>query len=51
MVSGVAALVRAANPNLSAAQTRAMLLAKVNATSGLPMLDAQAAVTGAITGK
>lgn len=50
-VAGVAALMRAANPNLSAAQTRALLLQKVNSAAGLPLLDAQAAVTAAITGK
>ncbi|WP_240738251.1 S8 family peptidase [Deinococcus fonticola] len=50
-VAGVAALMRAANPGLSAAQTRALLLGKVNNAAGLPLLDARAAVTGAITGK
>lgn len=50
-VSGVAALMRAANPSLSAAQTRALLLAHVNSASGLPLLDAAAAVMGAITAK
>lgn len=49
-VSGVAALMRAANPNLSAPQTRALLLQKVNSSAGLPLLDAEAAVKGAITG-
>lgn len=47
-VSGVAALMRAANPRLSAAQTRALLLGQVNSASGLPLLDAAAAVRAAL---
>lgn len=44
LVSGVAALMRAANPGLTAAETRARLLASVDKASGLPLLDAEAAV-------
>lgn len=47
LVSGVAGLMRAANPGLSAAQTRALLLESVNRTGGLPLLDAEAAVKAA----
>lgn len=50
-VSAVAALMRAANPNLTAPQTRSLLLSKVNTAGGLPLLDAAAAVTGAIQGR
>ena len=48
MVSGVVALMRGANPGLSAAQTRALLLGSVNRTAGLPLLDAAAAVRAAL---
>lgn len=54
LVSGVAALVRAANPNLTAPQTRALLLDNVRRVQspdfpgeGLPLLDAEAAVRAA----
>lgn len=47
LVSGVAALMRAANPGLSAAQTRSLLLSSVNRAGGLPLLDAEAAVKAA----
>lgn len=47
LVSGVAALIRGANPKLTAAQTKALLLGNVNATSGLPLLDANAAIRAA----
>lgn len=50
-VAGVAALMRAANPKLSAEQTRNLLLKSVNQAAGLPMLDAEAAVTAAIRGQ
>ncbi|MFD1732832.1 S8 family serine peptidase [Deinococcus malanensis] len=48
LVSGVAALMRAANPDLSAAQTRTLLLSTANSSSGLPLLDATAAVRAAL---
>ncbi|WP_102125709.1 S8 family serine peptidase [Deinococcus planocerae] len=48
LVSGVAALVRAANPDLTAPQTRALLVGSANASGGLPLLDAQAAVSAAL---
>ncbi|MDV6373169.1 S8 family peptidase [Deinococcus arenicola] len=48
MVSGVVALMRGANPGLSAAQTRALLLGSVNRSGGLPVLDAAAAVRSAL---
>ncbi|TDE85744.1 S8 family serine peptidase [Deinococcus sp. S9] len=47
LVSGVAALMRAANPALTAAQTRERLLASVDRSGGLPRLDAEAAVRAA----
>lgn len=47
MVSGVAALMRAANPDLTAAQTRSLLLDSVNRAGGLPLLDANAAIRAA----
>lgn len=47
LVSGVVALMRAANPGLSAAQTKARLLGSLNKTSTLPVLDAEAAVRAA----
>ncbi|GHF47979.1 hypothetical protein HNQ07_002709 [Deinococcus metalli] len=47
LVSSVAALMRAANPDLSAAQTKALLLGSVNWSAGLPLLDANAAVRAA----
>lgn len=47
LVSGVAALMRAANPNLTAGQTKTLLLNSVNTASGLPLLDANAAVRAA----
>ncbi|WP_309570047.1 S8 family peptidase [Deinococcus sp.] len=47
LVSGVAALMRAANPVLTAAQTKELLLASVNSAGGLPVLDANAAVRAA----
>lgn len=49
-VAGVAALMRAANPGLSADQTRTLLLGSVKNSAGLPLLDAKAAVTAAIRG-
>lgn len=48
LVSGVAALMRAINPALTAAQTRERLLSSVDRSSGLPRLDAEAAVRAAI---
>ncbi|WP_083653750.1 S8 family peptidase [Deinococcus marmoris] len=48
LVSGVVALMRGANPGLSAEQTRTLLLANVNRSSGLPVLDAAAAVRAAL---
>ncbi len=47
-VSAVAALMRAANPKLTASQTRALLIGSVNRASGLPLLDANAAVKAAL---
>ncbi|THF85862.1 peptidase S8 [Deinococcus sp. KSM4-11] len=47
LVSGVAALMRAANPALTAAQTKTLLLGSVNSAGGLPLLDANAAVQAA----
>lgn len=47
LVSGVAALMRAANPALTAAQTRERLLASVDRSGGLPRLDAEAAMRAA----
>ncbi|MFC4427425.1 S8 family peptidase [Deinococcus navajonensis] len=47
LVSGVASLMRAANPSLTADQTRALLLATVNTANGLKLLDAYAAVRAA----
>ncbi|MFC4639626.1 S8 family peptidase [Deinococcus hohokamensis] len=47
LVSGVASLMRAANPNLTAEQARTLLLASVNRANGLPLLDANAAVRAA----
>ncbi|PNY82837.1 peptidase S8 [Deinococcus koreensis] len=47
LVSGVVALMRAANPGLSAAQTRTLLLSSLNKANKLPMLDAEAAVRAA----
>ncbi|MEF2279701.1 S8 family serine peptidase [Deinococcus sp. YIM 134068] len=47
LVSGVAALMRAANPSLTAAQTRALLVSSANSSGGLPLLDAEAAVRAA----
>lgn len=54
LVSGVAALMRAANPGLSAAETRKRLLESVRRVQspnfpeeGLPLLDAEAAVRAA----
>ncbi|WP_291424151.1 S8 family serine peptidase [Deinococcus sp.] len=47
-VSAVAALMRAANPKLTASQTRALLIGSVNWASGLPLLDANAAVKAAL---
>ncbi|MDB5043991.1 MAG: putative serine endopeptidase, partial [Deinococcus sp.] len=49
LVSGVASLMRAANPALSAPQTRALLLSSANTTtvSGYALLDALAAVKAA----
>ena len=44
LVSGVAALMRAANPGLTAPQTRALLLSSARVSGGLPLLDANAAV-------
>jgi subtilisin family serine protease len=46
-VSGVAALMRAANPGLTAAQTKALILQTVDRSAGLPLLDASAAVRAA----
>ena len=46
-VSGVAALMRAANPGLTAAQTKALILQTVDRSAGLPLLDANAAVRAA----
>lgn len=48
VVSGVVALMRGANPSLSAAQTRALLRGSVNRAGGLPLLDAAAAVRAAL---
>jgi subtilisin family serine protease len=48
MVSGAVALMRGANPSLSAAQTRALLLGSVNRAGGLPLLDTAAAVRAAV---
>ncbi|WP_216325364.1 S8 family serine peptidase [Deinococcus aestuarii] len=48
LVSGVAALVRAANPDLTAPQTRALLINSANSSGGLPLLDAQAAISAAL---
>ncbi len=48
LVSGVVALMRGANPGLSAEQTRTLLLANVNRSGGLPVLDAAAAVRAAL---
>ncbi|WP_264776767.1 S8 family peptidase [Deinococcus aetherius] len=48
LVSGVAALMRAANPGLTAAQTRALLISSANSSAGLPLLDANAAVSAAL---
>lgn len=47
LVSGVAALMRAANPNLTAPQTRALLIGSADSSAGLPLLDAEAAVRAA----
>ncbi|MVN85203.1 S8 family serine peptidase [Deinococcus sp. HMF7620] len=48
LVSGAAALMRAANPALSAAETKARLLGSANqTTAGLPILDVNAAVRAA----
>lgn len=48
LVSGAAALMRAANPNLTAAQTKALLLSSARVTSaGLRFLDVNAAVRAA----
>ncbi|WP_242402954.1 S8 family peptidase [Deinococcus deserti] len=47
LVSGVAALMRAANPKLTAEQTKGLLLSSVNRANGLPLLDAEAAVRAA----
>ena len=47
LVSGVAALMRAANPTMSAAETKARLLGSVNRAAGQPLLDANAAVRAA----
>lgn len=47
LVSGVASLMRAANPKLTAEQTRTLLLSSVNRANGLPLLDAEAAVRAA----
>ncbi|GGK13080.1 serine protease [Deinococcus malanensis] len=47
LVSGVASLMRAANPKLSAEQTKSLLLSSVNRANGLPLLDAEAAVRAA----
>ncbi|MDP9762980.1 S8 family peptidase [Deinococcus enclensis] len=46
-VSGVAALVRAANSNLTADDTKKLILATVDRSAGLPLLDANAAVRAA----
>ncbi|MDL2342989.1 S8 family serine peptidase [Deinococcus sp. MIMF12] len=48
LVSGVASLMRAANPGLSASQTRALLVESADRSGGLPMLDAEAAVRAAL---
>ncbi|CAM3935717.1 S8 family peptidase [Deinococcus marmoris] len=48
LVSGVVALMRGANPGLSAEQTRTLVLANVNRSGGLPVLDAAAAVRAAL---
>lgn len=47
MVSGVASLMRAANPNLTADDTKKLILATVDRSAGLPLLDANAAVRAA----
>ncbi|THF71782.1 peptidase S8 [Deinococcus sp. Arct2-2] len=47
LVSGVASLMRAANPALTAPQTRALLLASAQANAGYAQLDALAAVKAA----
>ena len=48
LVSGVAALMRSANPGLSAAQTRSLLLGSVRTVGGLKFLNAEAAVKAAL---
>ena len=48
LVSGVVSLMWGANPNLSAAEVRARLLASTRQADGLKVLDAQAAVAAAL---
>ena len=48
LVSGVVSLMWGANPNLSAAEVRARLLASTRPVDGLKVLDAQAAVAAAL---
>ncbi|GGM04549.1 S8 family peptidase [Deinococcus aerophilus] len=48
LVSGVAALMRGANPSLTADQTRALLLDSADRSGGLPLLNAEAAVRAAV---
>lgn len=48
MVAGLAALVRAANPNLSAADTRALLSRTAAQVSGGKLINAEAAVAAAL---
>lgn len=47
LVSGVAALMRGANPDLSAQEARARLLESAQVVGGLPVLNAEAAVRAA----
>lgn len=48
LVSGVAALIRSANPNLSAAQVKSLLLGSTRQVNNLKFLDAEAAVKAAL---
>ncbi len=48
LVSGVAALIRSVNPNLSAAQVKGLLLGNTRQVNTLKFLDAEAAVKAAL---
>jgi subtilisin family serine protease len=48
LVSGVAALIRSVNPNLSAAQVKGLLLGNTRQVNNLKFLDAEAAVKAAL---